>query len=78
MAPLFEAVYGVSLPDRVLMVTGPRDALPQSHPAFGKNVVAGKASAYVCIGTSCSLPITDASQLTSVLTDSRRINGGRQ
>jgi len=75
MAPLFEAVYGVSLPDRVVMVTGPRDPLPQSHPAYGKNVVAGKASAYVCIGTTCSLPITDASRLTCVLQDSRRITG---
>jgi uncharacterized protein YyaL (SSP411 family) len=75
MAPLFEAVYGVSLPDRVLMVTAPRDPLPQSHPAYGKNVVAGKASAYVCIGTACSLPITDAIQLISVLKDSRKTTG---
>jgi hypothetical protein len=75
MASLFEAVYGVSLPDRIVTVTGPSDPLPQSHPAFGKEAVAGQATAYVCIGTTCSLPITDASQLTTVLKDSRRTTG---
>ncbi len=57
LAALREAVDRVSLPNRVLSVLAPDAALPPGHPAFGKGLVGGKATAYVCEGPVCSLPI---------------------
>ncbi len=41
--------------------------LPPSHPASGKTAVAGKPTAYVCHGETCSLPITEPDQLRALL-----------
>ena len=46
---------------------GPGDALAASHPAHGKGAVNGRAAAYVCVGTTCSLPIEDARALARQL-----------
>jgi uncharacterized protein YyaL (SSP411 family) len=64
---LLGAVYGVSLPNRVLSVV-PDDGLPQGHPAHGKDRKDGRATAYVCRGPVCSLPITDPAELALALT----------
>ena len=64
---LLGAVTTVSLPNRALAVIGPDDALPDSHPAHGKTQQAGTATAYVCVGTTCSLPLTDAGDLAEAL-----------
>ena len=50
-----------------LSVLPPGAALPPAHPAHGKAPLGGKATAYVCIGASCSLPITDPEVLTAEL-----------
>jgi uncharacterized protein YyaL (SSP411 family) len=45
--------------------------LPDGHPATGKTQVADegrdKATAYVCRGPVCSLPITNAAELVAEL-----------
>jgi hypothetical protein len=64
---LLRAVHSVSLPTRVLAVVEPGAALPASHPAAGKDQVEGRATAYVCRGPVCSLPITDAAALRKQL-----------
>jgi uncharacterized protein YyaL (SSP411 family) len=64
---LLRAVHAVSLPTRVLAVVAPGEALPRSHPASGKNPVNGRATAYVCRGPVCSLPITEAEELKEEL-----------
>ncbi len=64
---LRRSVYGVSLPNRVVLALPPGRELPTGHPAFGKGLVAGRAAAYVCIGTVCSLPLTDAEKLVAEL-----------
>jgi hypothetical protein len=46
-------------PGRVIEVVAPNDSLPIGHPASGKGQVAGKPTAYVCTGQTCSLPLTD-------------------
>jgi len=56
---LIDAVAGLSLPNRVLQVIGPDEALPPGHPAHGKGQVESKPTVYVCQGMTCSLPITD-------------------
>jgi len=70
-APMTEtlrrAINGVSLPNRVLLMRAPGAALPSGHPARGKEPIDGRATAYVCRGPVCSLPITDAAELTEAL-----------
>lgn len=66
---LKRAYFRSAPPTAVLMtVAGDRD-LPDSHPAAGKTVVDGKATAYVCIGTACGLPVTEAEDLAQQLAD---------
>jgi hypothetical protein len=69
---LLRAVAAVSLPDRVLAVIAPGAALPPGHPAAGKGQVGGATTAYVCVGTTCSLPLTEAADLAASLRLGRR------
>jgi uncharacterized protein YyaL (SSP411 family) len=64
---LLRAVHGASLPNLVLQVLGADATLPADHPASGKGAVAAKATAYVCEGPVCSLPLTDAASLAEDL-----------
>jgi uncharacterized protein len=41
--------------------------LPAQHPAHGKTLVDGKATAYVCEGPVCSLPIVVSQELVDAL-----------
>lgn len=54
-------------PRVVLSDLGPGADLPEGHPAHGKSQVDGGPTAYVCIGTTCSLPITSAAALHDAL-----------
>lgn len=45
----------------------PGDGLPDGHPATDKAQVDGKATAFVCRGPVCSLPITDKNALVDAL-----------
>jgi len=64
---LTRAAYDLSLPMLVLQRIAPDDSLPASHPAAGKGMKDGKATAYVCRGPTCSLPITTADELAQAL-----------
>jgi len=64
---LLDAVRGRSLPNRILMRVAPGRALPAAHPAHGKGQAGGRATAYVCVGTTCSLPIADPQALAAAL-----------
>ncbi len=66
---LLRAVFATSLPNRVLSVPGAGAALPAGHPAAGKSAVDGKATAYVCVGPVCSLPVTEPDALRAALED---------
>ena len=59
------------LPNRILQVIGPDESLPEGHPASGKGEVDGEATAYLCRGMSCSLPITTAADLAAALDEGR-------
>ena len=74
---LIDAVYATSLPDRVLTVLEPSGALPLGHPAFGKGQQEGKATAYVCVGPVCSLPVTEPQALTATLEAARASEEGQ-
>ncbi len=70
-AALLHALSGASLPNKVLMVVPPEAALPEGHPAAGKGQIGGRATAYVCEGPVCSLPLTDPAALAADLAQRR-------
>jgi uncharacterized protein YyaL (SSP411 family) len=70
-AALRRAIYGVSLPNGIVLAAAPGQALPPAHPAYGKGPVAGRAAAYVCEGPVCSLPLTDPKSLLDALASIR-------
>ena len=68
-AALIDRVAARSLPNRILQIIAPGDALAPGHPAAGKGQVDGRATAYICRGATCSLPIADPDELGQALGD---------
>jgi uncharacterized protein len=64
---LRRAVGDFSLPNLVLDIVPPERQLPPGHPAAGKGQIEGRATAYVCEGPVCSLPMADAAALAANL-----------
>ena len=52
---------------RAVTAVPPGTELPPAHPAHGKGPVEGRAAAYVCVGQTCSLPVTDADGLRAAM-----------
>jgi len=48
-------------------VIAPNAALSPSHPAAGKGQIGGQATAYVCEGPVCSLPLAEPAALEQAL-----------
>ena len=71
-ARLRSAVLGVSEPNRILLQLAPETELPADHPAFGKSAPASGAAAFVCRGTTCSLPITDPADIAEAMAGPNR------
>ncbi|MFZ3032392.1 MAG: thioredoxin domain-containing protein [Parvibaculum sp.] len=65
------AVFRLSLPNRILLRVFDGASLAPSHPAHGKTKQAGRPTAYVCHGETCSLPITNVAHLKSALQAAR-------
>ncbi len=61
------AAHRAPRPDLVLQTVAPGAALPEGHPARGKPRAGGAATAYVCVGQTCSLPFTDPEALRDAL-----------
>ena len=64
---LLRVIYDTCLPNRILRVIAPDETLPAGHPATGKSQHEAQATAYVCRGMSCSLPLTDPRELAVAL-----------
>jgi uncharacterized protein YyaL (SSP411 family) len=66
---LLRAAAQAPAPPMVLAVVPPSgdSSLAPSHPAFGKTQLDGKATAYLCRGPTCSLPMTDPDMLSQAL-----------
>ncbi|WP_416898909.1 MAG: thioredoxin domain-containing protein [Minwuia sp.] len=54
-------------PDRLLIQVAPGGALPDGHPAHGRSLQDGRATAWVCREMVCGLPITDPKALATEL-----------
>ena len=52
---------------RHIVTLAPNIALPPGHAAHGKQMIGGKATAYICPGQSCLAPITEAAALSQAL-----------
>jgi uncharacterized protein YyaL (SSP411 family) len=64
---LITEAYALASPNLVLSVTAPDGTLPANHPAAGKPQKGGKATAYICIGETCSLPVTDTAAMIEAI-----------
>ena len=54
--------------DRIVLHAQSAAALPAAHPARAKlDAAAGEPQAFVCIGQTCSLPVTDPAGLISAI-----------
>ncbi len=68
---LLQTAFRAPVPNRVLMQISPDTTLPLNHPATGKGQIKNKATAYVCIGPTCSLPLTNADDLLEAMMANR-------
>lgn len=75
ICPLKQALYATGHPHIVVQQVARETTLPPDHPAYNK-VVALPAdpepTLFLCIGTTCSLPITEPAEITSTLTTLRQ------
>jgi uncharacterized protein len=71
---LLKRLSSFSLPGLTLQVIGPQEELPENHPARRKGQIDNRATAYVCRGPVCSLPVTNEEALGKTL-DRMRQNG---
>lgn len=70
---LIDAAYGVSVPNRILQVIDPLASIPESHPAYGKAQIDATATAYVCLGPTCGLPVTAPAELAVAMKATRAV-----
>jgi len=64
---LLSAVRRHATPNTVLSVHDNAVGFPAGHPAAGKAAMDARATAYVCRGETCSLPVTDGDELAKLL-----------
>jgi uncharacterized protein YyaL (SSP411 family) len=65
---LLTAAFSAPVPNRIVMQIEPGTTLPPQHPATGKKgLIDNKPTAYVCVGPTCGLPITEAKDLRNAL-----------
>ena len=64
---LVKAAYESPQPNRLLQRVSAGSEIATGHPAAGKTLVAGNPAAYVCIGNTCQMPITDPDALRASL-----------
>jgi len=53
--------------DRIVLHAASAEALPQGHPARAKLSAAREPQAFVCVGETCSLPLTDPAALGNAI-----------
>ena len=58
--------------DRIVLRAASAADLPASHPAQEKLAAAPDGAAFVCVGETCSLPVTEPAQLAAALSAMRK------
>ena len=54
-------------PTRLLVRMADGADLPDDHPAHGKSLVDNKPTVYICVGTTCTLPLTEPEDIRKQL-----------
>src|SRR6185295_8172326 len=70
-APLVAAALKIPFIDRILLRAASADALPAAHPAQAKIRAASGSAAFVCVGETCSLPVTQAEDIAETVSGMR-------
>jgi len=65
---LMDAAYQAYSPLHLINVIAPEETLPNPHPAASKKQIDNMPTAYICVGTTCSLPMTKPQDLSRALT----------
>jgi hypothetical protein len=60
---LRHVVFRAGVPLKIVSLLTPGQSLPEIHPARDKGPVEGRPTAYVCVGFTCSTPVTDPADL---------------
>jgi uncharacterized protein YyaL (SSP411 family) len=71
-AELVAAALTLPFIDRVVVRAPSLAALPASHPARAKTEAAPEGAAFVCVGETCSLPVTEAPAIADAVAAMRR------
>jgi uncharacterized protein YyaL (SSP411 family) len=71
-ARLAKAALKLPYLDRIVLRASDASDLPSSHPAQEKLKAAPGSAAFVCVGERCSLPVTDAAQISSAVSAMRQ------
>ena len=58
--------------DRIVLHAASAEALPAAHPARAKVAAASMPQAFVCVGETCSLPVTDVAALDAAIAAMRQ------
>jgi len=66
---LLAAARKLAFLDRIVLRASP--ALPASHPAQEKIKATGQSAAFVCVGETCSLPVTEPDAIAAAVTATR-------
>jgi len=61
---LLAAARAIASLDRIVLHAASAEALPPAHPAQQQVEASREPSAFICVGETCSLPVTDAAGLT--------------
>ncbi len=69
---LTNALSTASLPGAIVQIVRDANAIPTGSPAAGKTARGGKATAYVCVGTTCAPPATSAKTLLKTIRERRQ------
>lgn len=64
---LLDAARKLPTLNRIILRASDTSALPASHPAHDKIAAAPDGAAFICVGETCSLPVTDSAALTQTL-----------
>jgi uncharacterized protein YyaL (SSP411 family) len=72
------AAAALKLPylNRIILRAPNAAALPASHPAQAKIAAGAGSAAFVCVGQTCSLPITDPDRIAEVVRAMRPVAAG--
>jgi uncharacterized protein YyaL (SSP411 family) len=68
---LLAAARALPALDRIVLYARSAESLPASHPAQEKVKAASEPQAFVCIGETCSLPVTDPTRLVAAVEAAR-------